>query len=291
MCAPSPDHVLTFETLEPMSRLQDLGLMCLPVYHHQGWTSTPDMFLRRGLAQRLVRLQQEALAPHGLAWLVFDAWRPREVQAEVYRHYWNDFRAKHPDWSDAQLQRHLVPYVSAPASVDRVPPHSTGGAVDLGLFNLKTGAPVDMGSDFDEFGPAAANNFYELNHDGSAQHSDFRDWRRFLSDVLVSQGIVSDHGEWFHKDYGNEKWARQVGSAVATYGEVVSCQARPDGRIDATFAVDLSAQEMSQRILRLARRSTLAYPSDLAFPQLRPARTLAKQVWSCELAREQAHLD
>lgn len=93
------------------------------------------MFLREGVAKRIRHAQQSLPESHHL--VVFDAYRPLEVQNALYDHYLGELKSKHPDWAADDLSQETQKYVSLP-SVDatRPSPHNTGGSVDLAIYRL-----------------------------------------------------------------------------------------------------------------------------------------------------------
>lgn len=249
------DHIPICESREPLVELAAFPFLKLPVYALNGWTKTHDMFARVGLLDKLARVQQKHLDSKGWQWVVYDAWRPRTVQATIYQHYWREMSHTAPTASLQDLERRVRTYVSLPANPDRVPPHSTGGAIDVGFWDKYAGALVPMGSDFDEFCPQAANAYFETVESGE----DLAVRRRDLTSWLAEEGIGSDVDEWFHKDWGSQKWAAQSGSPQASYGEVLNCSG--DGR---HVQVSWGADEVPE--LKITRVSGLATELDLSHP-------------------------
>ena len=93
------------------------------------------LFARRSVARRLLVAEQLLSAGHHL--LIFDAYRPYEVQKSLFDFYNQKLREKYPGTSDADLESETQNYVSLP-SVDptRPSPHNTGGAIDLAIVHL-----------------------------------------------------------------------------------------------------------------------------------------------------------
>jgi len=131
-------------------------------------------FLQRPAAQALVRVQH-ALAADGYGLLVHDGYRPWYV-TKMFR-----------DATPPDLHR----FVANPAQGSR---HNRGCAVDLTLFDLKTGREVDMPSGYDEFSERA----YPTYTGGSA---DARARRDLLRRRMESEGFTVYEYEWWHFDY------------------------------------------------------------------------------------------
>lgn len=130
--------------------------------------------LQRPAAEALVRVHR-ALAAHGYGLHVFDAYRPWSV-TKVF------FDAT-PD-----EQRH---FVADPSKGSR---HNRGCAVDLTLYDLKTGQPVEMPSGFDEFTPRA----YPDYPGGTSQQ---RWHRELLRRAMEAEGFSIYEHEWWHFDF------------------------------------------------------------------------------------------
>ncbi len=146
-------------------------------------------YLRREAAGRLVAAAESLPEPWGLA--VFDAWRDPGLQSFLYHRAYDE-----PG---------LPPgFVSPPSPDPRTPPpHATGGTVDLTL--TFDGAPLALGTDFDEFTLAAFTAALEEQPGGA------RDLRRVLYRTMAAQGFVVLAREWWHFEYGTRLWGAVKG--------------------------------------------------------------------------------
>jgi D-alanyl-D-alanine dipeptidase len=171
------------------------------------------MLLRKGVAELLARARDDLLP---LNFKIWDGWRPRKVQHNIYRKYWKEMETRHPDWDREQLLEQVGTFVTIATNPDIIPIHATGGAVDLTLVD-ETDVELDMGTGFDHFGPEAAAFYFEerpLNNPAA------RDNRRILRDALLKAGFRYDEDEWWHFDYGNQIWAAALDKPNALYGEI-----------------------------------------------------------------------
>ena len=99
----------------------------------------PDFRLvREGLVQRLLAARDRL--PEGLALVVIEGYRPIDLQTRYFDQYSRELRAQHPNWDEDLVRTTASRYVSPP---DIVPPHSTGGAIDLTL-STDDGEELDM---------------------------------------------------------------------------------------------------------------------------------------------------
>jgi zinc D-Ala-D-Ala dipeptidase len=135
-------------------------------------------FLQRPAAEALVRVQR-SLAAESYGLLVHDAYRPWYVT----KIFWD---AMPPD---------LHRYVADPAEGSR---HNRGCAVDLTLYDLKTGREIDMPSVYDEPTERAYPNYAG----GTAAQRAARD---LLRRHMEAEGFTVYEFEWWHFDYRDWK--------------------------------------------------------------------------------------
>ena len=251
------EHVAILEAKEPMVCLNQMGFLCVPVYFHNGWAKDQNIFLRERLAKKLLEIELVRLEPKGFRWVVYDGFRSRETQAAIYEYYYNKFSYEDPGQSLQSLSEKTQTFVTIPDTISRIPPHTTGGSVDLGLYDLTTGQLIELGADFDEFVPAVVTDYFEQS--GCSQG--IRDLRRFMNDILADVGVASDVDEFFHKDFGNQKWAAHLNLTVAPYGEVISCSLGQKGEVITVYAVDLSTELLHERLTQLTSGLRLNHPA------------------------------
>ncbi|HMH93801.1 MAG TPA: M15 family metallopeptidase [Streptosporangiaceae bacterium] len=193
------------ENDEPLVPLAGAVATC-PVYSWLGFRHGPGpLRLRAGVVSRLQRASRQL--PPDFEIVVIDAHRTRAFQAELLAYYQAAAHAL-----AARPAGTLDGYVADPWSDEPVPPHTTGGAVDLTLG--WRGAALGLGTDFDAFVPQAAPAALEHPGGGPA-----RDLRRLLAAVLRDEGMTVLPTEWWHWSYGDQHWAAAAGEPAAHYGE------------------------------------------------------------------------
>jgi serine beta-lactamase-like protein LACTB len=131
-------------------------------------------YLQEPAANALVKANK-ALAAKGYGLWVFDAYRPWSVT----KMFW-----------EATPER-LRTFVADPSKGSR---HNRGCAVDLTLYDLKTGKPIDMVSGFDEFSDRAYPNYWG----GTSRQ---RWHRELLRRTMEDAGFSVYEAEWWHFDY------------------------------------------------------------------------------------------
>jgi D-alanyl-D-alanine dipeptidase len=143
-----------------------------PVY------SQARAFLQRPAADALLRVQKK-LAPLGYGLLIHDAYRPWYVT----KIFW-----------DATPPEGKI-FVADPAQGSR---HNRGCAVDLTLYDLATGKPIEMPGTYDEMSP---RSFPDYPGGTSLQR-----WHRdLLRRAMESEGFTVNESEWWHFDYKDWK--------------------------------------------------------------------------------------
>ena len=132
------------------------------------------VFLQRPAALAVLRAQQ-ALKPRGFGLLVFDGYRP---------------------WSVTKLFWELTPadkhaFVADPREGSK---HNRGCAVDISLYDLGSGAEIEMPSAYDEMSERAAARYAGGTSEQRAQ-------RDLLRAALEHEGFRVNPTEWWHFDY------------------------------------------------------------------------------------------
>lgn len=168
--------------------------------------------VRAGIRDRLVTASDSL--PDGIALVLFDGFRPLAVQQWL----WDDFSARlreeNPGFSDDEVGAAVRQFVAFPQSDPLAPPpHRTGGAVDVYLIDSGTGEELPMGTEADEAAPASITRWFEDHPE-----EPFTTNRRLLFHAMTGAGFTNYLGEWWHFDYGNQRWANVSGVATAIYG-------------------------------------------------------------------------
>ncbi len=186
-------------------------------------------FLQRPAAEALARANQ-ALKKKGLGLMIFDGYRPWSVT----KIFWDETPAEKRE------------FVADPAKGSR---HNRGCAVDLTLFDLKSGKPLPMPSDYDEMN--------EKSHpDYSGGDPAARVNRDTLRKAMEAEGFSIYPNEWWHFDCkGWERYALMNLSFV----EVAAMNKPPEKKADLGFIWPIHAGWKSE---------TIPFPLDFA-PELK----------------------
>ncbi len=135
-------------------------------------------FLQRPAAEALVRAHRE-LKAQGYGLIIHDGYRPWYV-TKIF-------------WDATPNDKKI--FVANPAEGSR---HNRGCAVDLSLYDLKTGKEVKMPSGYDEMTERAYANY----PGGTAEE---RARRSLLKQAMERQGFAVNPDEWWHFDYKDWK--------------------------------------------------------------------------------------
>lgn len=140
-----------------------------------------DAWLQPEAAEKLKAAQDKLRVTHPeLVLIIYDAARPQSIQKRM----WNVVKGT-PNQA----------YVASPGSISL---HAFGAAVDLGIWNVKLNAPLDMGTPFDSFTkesqPALEAQMLSLGRLTKAQI----DNRNLLRGVMKSASFHGISNEWWH---------------------------------------------------------------------------------------------
>jgi D-alanyl-D-alanine dipeptidase len=130
--------------------------------------------MQRPAAEALVRVHKK-LAEQGYGLLVYDGYRPWSVT----KMFW-----------DATPEKQRV-FVADPSQGSR---HNRGCAVDLTLYDRKTGQPVEMVGGYDEM----SDRSYPDYLGGTSLQRYHRD---LLRRAMQEEGFTVYEAEWWHFDY------------------------------------------------------------------------------------------
>jgi len=131
-------------------------------------------FMQRPAAEAVVRVHKK-LKKKGFGLVIFDGYRP---------------------WSVTKIFWDVTPedkrkFVANPKTGSR---HNRGCAVDLSLFDLKTGKLIEMPTDFDDFTDKASPGY-----EGATKIQ--KKNRNLLRRMMEAEGFTVNRNEWWHFDY------------------------------------------------------------------------------------------
>lgn len=135
-------------------------------------------FLQRPAAEALVRANQK-LRAQGYGLIIHDGYRPWSVTKAF--------------WDATPLDKKL--FVADPAKGSR---HNRGSAVDLSMFDLKTGLTVKMPGEYDEMTERS-----HINYECATPEA--KRLREMLREAMTGEGFAVYEPEWWHYDFKDWK--------------------------------------------------------------------------------------
>jgi zinc D-Ala-D-Ala dipeptidase len=135
-------------------------------------------FMQRDAAEALLRIHK-TLKKKGLGLVIFDGYRP---------------------WSVTKLFWEVTPedkriFVADPKNGSR---HNRGCAVDLSIYDRKSGKLLEMPTDFDDFTEKASPNYKGATELQTKN-------RELLRSVMEAEGFTVNKNEWWHFDHKDWK--------------------------------------------------------------------------------------
>lgn len=127
-----------------------------------------ECYLRLKTVKKLIDANNE-FKLKGYSIKIFDCYRPLDIQKKMWEIVSN------------------ADYVADPKKGSI---HNRGGAVDISLID-KNGKSLDMGTDFDFFGPEASHNYQNLSEEVKTN-------RALLKEIMLKNNFKSFDSEWWH---------------------------------------------------------------------------------------------
>ncbi len=171
------DDLVELTRLDTTFRL-DIRYATSNNFMHRPMYAQARAFLQRPAAAALMRANAN-LRRRGYGLLIFDGYRPWSVTKKF--------------WEETPPEKRN--FVADPKLGSK---HNRGCAVDLSLYELRTGKEVRMPSPYDDFTEKASPRYAG----GTAGERGMRDR---LRRAMEKEGFTVDPGEWWHYDYKDWK--------------------------------------------------------------------------------------
>ena len=181
--------------------------------------------LREEVVNRLVKVNDYLISKSSFNLLIYDSWRPLEVQEFMFK------RAFLLECEKSDIDISFEDIKSYPSILNKVekfwaypsfdtrcpPPHSTGGALDVCLSD-KDGNLVEMGSMVDQMDETSNPYFFANIKNEEAIIWNSR--RYLLRKIMTKFGFAQHPNEWWHFSYGDQLWAWKNKKENAIYGKI-----------------------------------------------------------------------
>ena len=188
-------------------------------------------WVRESIAIALKDILDELPNNRGL--VIFDTLRNSATSMAIFEKIKTEIALKAPELSKTQLEAETRKFCAHPTDKSHytVPPHKSGGAIDLALFDTLTGELLDYGCDFDDITPVAETSYFEeVDIHNNVSHLTLnynekrckliKDNRRYLFNMMKAHGFVNYSGEWWHYSIGDCIWAEYKNQGQYIYEDV-----------------------------------------------------------------------
>ncbi|MFJ7666895.1 M15 family metallopeptidase [Lysinibacillus sp. NPDC097195] len=206
------------KSTEPLIKIdnQHPRIFTQPVYYQQQIAhSLQSIYVRQNVLALL--LDALVLLPDSYSLILYDGFRPIEVQQYLFRHFAEQITRQQPGFTKDTIFNETLKYVAFPKiGQEHLLPHLTGGAVDITLGDVN-GKALDLGTAFDEMSAKSATCYFEQHPD---ENKAALNHRRLLYHCLTTVGFTNYAEEWWHYDFHNIAWARRVNANEAKYGAI-----------------------------------------------------------------------
>jgi D-alanyl-D-alanine dipeptidase len=173
--------------------------------------------MRKKIYEKLVAAQK--LLPKGVHFRIWEAYRSLHTQEMIFQGRYKIVRALYPTWTKDAVFTETTRLVSPVINLDgskNIPPHSTGGTVDIYLIDDK-GNPLEMG--------LHPRDWMTKDNDGSRSltastviSQTAQANRKIMNQALEAVGFINYQGEYWHWSYGDRYWAYFTKQPFAIYG-------------------------------------------------------------------------
>lgn len=161
--------------------------------------------------------------PEGWRFRLYEAFRSLEVQQMLFEQECEQVRARHPDKNYQEIFHEATRLASPVINLDgseNIPPHNTGGAVDVEIVAVE-GELIDMGME--------AKDWWSVQPELCMTHCDIisseaKKNREILLEIMQAHEFVNYPTEWWHFSYGDRYWAYHRNVEKAIYGSADSLQ-------------------------------------------------------------------
>ncbi len=168
---------------------------------------TNDWRIRRVIRDKVVACS-EAL-PDGLCLMVFEAFRSRARQWELWNPVFTNITQNNPSWSKTQIYTEASRWVSPPDGFGSG--HQAGAAVDLKLAQADR-TELDFGGQMKGLSGVAPTDW--------PVSSEIRKNRDMLVSAMHAVGMINYPDEWWHFCYGDRLWAEVTNRDKAFFAPI-----------------------------------------------------------------------
>ncbi len=164
-------------------------------------------YVRKSVAEKLCKAQN--FLPKNYYLMIWEGHRQLKVQKKMYSDLYNKLKKEHSNWTKEKIKKETDKFI---APIEIIPPHSTGGTVDLTIIG-SNGKQLNMGTKLDTFNKKSHTSSKEISK--SAMNN-----RKLLIKVMTKSGFVNYPIEWWHWSYGDRYWAAVLNKKYSIYSGI-----------------------------------------------------------------------
>lgn len=172
--------------------------------------------LRKSLYEKLCEAQK--LLPNRVRLCVYEGWRSLELQEFLFKKMYKNNQNSFAHMNEKELFFETTKLVSPIRAFDgtaNIPPHSTGGAVDVYLIGSDEKL-LDMGMPLDQWSHDEGARLSQTDSEWISDEA--RNNRLIMKSALSAVGCINYPTEYWHWSYGDRYWAYMTQAPQAIFG-------------------------------------------------------------------------
>ncbi|WP_058532981.1 M15 family metallopeptidase [Legionella saoudiensis] len=205
------------ENYEPLIDIKDQQEICYGPPPDNPLTKNDYTKMRISVYEKLCIAQKKL--PSNWKFKIYEALRSLKVQKILFDEQFIRLKKQKPYLSDEELfiqASQLISPICSYAGTPLIPPHSTGGAVDLELIDTD-GNLINLGMEI--------KDWYKVDPDVCKTNSkniseEAFENRMILLEIMIDTGFINYPNEWWHFSYGDRLWAALTKQNEAFYGAI-----------------------------------------------------------------------
>lgn len=213
------NNIPIYENNEPLINLKDQQEILFGPPPDTPLTINDYTKMRKSVYEKLCIAQNKL--PSSWRFKVYEGLRSLDVQEILFNEKLSRLRVQKPQDSEEKLFKKasiLISPIKSYKGTPIIPPHSTGGAVDLELIDTN-GNLINLGMEIKDWYKVDPNIC--KTHSKNISGEEFKN-RMVLLEIMLDTGFVNYPNEWWHFSYGDRLWAALTNEKEAFYGAIVS---------------------------------------------------------------------
>lgn len=172
--------------------------------------------IRKSVYEKLLKAQN--LLPEKLKLCIYEGYRSLKRQNSLFQERFRQNIKLYKDLDFKEVFYETVKLVSPVRNFDgseNIPPHSTGGAIDIYLIDNQ-GTLIDMGIHPEDAYLDTTGEVILTNSENISTNA--KNNRKIMSEAMIKAGFINYATEYWHWSYGDRYWAYHVEQKHAIYG-------------------------------------------------------------------------